>query len=356
MTTNKSIPTNYPVFSLLASLVIIVAGVLYAQSLINPMLLAIFLSIVCAQPIIWMKKRKVPSSLAILIVLSGIIAIFMGFADIIGASVSSFSNDAPIYEQRLEQIWLKVIYFFNERGIEITGDKLTEIIAPGKVMGYTAGALGQLGGMMSNTFTIFFLMLFLLMELDSFSIKTRAIAANTNVSVGYLNTIGKSIRHYLSIKTVTSLLTGLIIWVGLLIVGIDYAIIWALIAFLLNYIPNIGSIIAAFPAVLFALIQLGAGGAFWTIVVFLSVNLIVGNLVEPKLMGKGLGLSTFVVFVALIFWGFILGTVGMFLSVPLTMSIKIMLEQKESTKWIAVFLGTDEDAKSLLKGTEERDS
>lgn len=352
METNKPVTSSYPIFLLLASLVVIIAGILYAQSFINPMLVAIFLTIVCAQPIIWMKKRKVPSSLAILIVLSGIVALFMGFADIIGTSVSSFSNDAPIYEQRLEQIWMTVIQFFNERGIEITGDKLTEIIAPGKVMGYTAGALGQLGGVMSNTFTIFFLMLFLLMELDSLSIKSRAITANTNASVEYFNTIGKSIRHYLSIKTLTSLLTGFIIWIGLLIIGVEYAIIWALIAFLLNYIPNIGSIIAAFPAVLFALIQLGGGGAFWTIVVFLGVNLVVGNLVEPKMMGKGLGLSTFVVFVALIFWGFVLGTVGMFLSVPLTMSIKIMLEQKSSTKWIAVLLGTDEDAKSMLKGSE----
>ena len=191
------------------------------------------------------------------------------------------------------------------------------------------------------------------MELDSFSIKTRAIAANSNISINYLNSIGKSIRHYLSIKTVTSFLTGLIIWIGLLIVGVDYAIIWALIAFLLNFIPNIGSIMAAVPAVMFALIQLGAGGAFWTIVIFVSVNMIVGNLVEPKIMGKGLGLSTFIVFVALIFWGFVLGTVGMFLSVPLTMAIKIMLEQKPSTKWLAVLLGTDEDAKSMLKGPQE---
>ena len=344
---------TYPIFSLLAYLVIIIAGMIYAQSFINPMLLAIFLSIVCAQPIIWMKKRKVPSSIAIIIVLSGIVAIFMGFADIIGTSVSSFSNVAPFYEQRLEEIWVMVIKFFNERGIEITGEKLSEIIAPGKVMGYTAGALGQLGGVMSNTLTIFFLLLFLLMELDSFSIKTRAVASNTNVSVAYFNTIGKSIRHYLSIKTVMSLLTGFVIWIGLLIVGIDYAILWALIAFLLNYIPNIGSIIAAFPAILFALIQLGAGGAFWTVVIFASVNMIVGNLIEPKMMGQGLGLSTFIVFVALIFWGFVLGTVGMFLSVPLTMSIKIMLEQKKSTKWIAVFLGTDEDARKMLDRSEE---
>jgi len=353
METKITTKPSLHVISIFASLVIITAGVMYAQSFVNSMLLAIFLSIVCAQPIIWMQKRKVPSGIAILIVLLGIVAIFIGFADIIGNSVSSFSQDAYIYEQRLEQIWAGFMQFFNERGIDISTDRLTEIIAPGKVMGYTAGALGQLGGVMSNLFTIFFLMLFLLMELDSFSIKTRAIAANSNISINYLNSIGKSIRHYLSIKTVTSFLTGLIIWIGLLIVGVDYAIIWALIAFLLNFIPNIGSIMAAVPAVMFALIQLGAGGAFWTIVIFVSVNMIVGNLVEPKIMGKGLGLSTFIVFVALIFWGFVLGTVGMFLSVPLTMAIKIMLEQKPSTKWLAVLLGTDEDAKSMLKGPQE---
>jgi len=353
MESNKTTRSSLPVVLIVASLVIITAGVIYAQSFVNSMLLAVFLSIVCAQPIIWMQKRKVPSGVAILIVLLGIVVIFIGFADIIGNSVSSFSNDASIYEQRVEQIWMSVIQFFNERGIDISGDRLSEIIAPGKVMGYTAGVLGQLGGVMSNLFTIFFLMLFLLMELDSFSIKTRAIAANSDVSVDYFNTIGKSIRHYLSIKTLTSFLTGLVIWIGLLIIGVDYAIIWALGAFLLNFIPNIGSIIAAFPAVLFALIQLGAGGAFWTIVIFLSVNMIVGNLVEPKIMGKGLGLSTFVVFVALIFWGLVLGTVGMFLSVPLTMAIKIMLEQKPSTRWLAVWLGTDEDAKSMLKGPDK---
>lgn len=353
METKKTTRSSLPVVLIVASLVIITAGVIYAQSFVNSMLLAVFLSIVCAQPIIWMQKRKVPSGVAILIVLLGIVVIFIGFADIIGNSVSSFSNDASIYEQRVEQIWMSVIQFFNERGIDISGDRLSEIIAPGKVMGYTAGVLGQLGGVMSNLFTIFFLMLFLLMELDSFSIKTRAIAANSDVSVDYFNTIGKSIRHYLSIKTLTSFLTGLVIWIGLLIIGVDYAIIWALGAFLLNFIPNIGSIIAAFPAVLFALIQLGAGGAFWTIVIFLSVNMIVGNLVEPKIMGKGLGLSTFVVFVALIFWGLVLGTVGMFLSVPLTMAIKIMLEQKPSTRWLAVWLGTDEDAKSMLKGPDK---
>ena len=137
------------------------------------------------------------------------------------------------------------------------------------------------------------------------------------------------------------------------IIGVDYAILWGLIAFLLNYIPTIGSFIAAAPAVLFALVQLGFGGALAALIAFVAVNIIIGSLVEPKLMGQGMGLSTFIVFLSLIFWGFVFGTVGMFLSVPLTMTVKIMLEHNPETRWIAIILGTKKDAKALI---EENDS
>jgi len=191
-------------------------------------------------------------------------------------------------------------------------------------------------------------MLFLLFEKHSLGLKIKAITKSTNVSLTYIRTIGINIRHYLSIKTMTSLLTGILIWIFLEIVGLNYALLWGLIAFLLNYIPSIGSIIAALPAVLFAMVDLNLGGVIWTIIIFVSVNIIIGSILEPKAMGKGMGLSTFIVFAGLIFWGFILGTVGMFLSVPLTMTIKIILEQDESTKWIAVILGTQEDAEAIL--------
>ncbi|WP_297708083.1 AI-2E family transporter, partial [uncultured Eudoraea sp.] len=117
---------------------------------------------------------------------------------------------------------------------------------------------------------------------------------------------------------------------------------------LLNYIPNIGSFIAAVPAVLFAAVQLGLEGVLWTGIVFVVVNVVIGNIVEPKMMGKGLGLSTFVVFLSLLSWGFMLGTVGMFLSVPLTMAIKIMLEQDSNTKWLAIALGTEDEAQAII--------
>ena len=124
----------------------------------------------------------------------------------------------------------------------------------------------------------------------------------------------------------------------------------------MNYIPNIGSIIAAVPAVLFALIQLGLGGAIWTLASFMVVNNVLGNFIEPRIMGKGLGLSTLVVFLSLLFWGFIFGTVGMFLSVPFTMTIKIILEQNEKTKWIALLLGTPSEAETYLAQNKQIES
>ena len=135
-------------------------------------------------------------------------------------------------------------------------------------------------------------------------------------------------------------ITGIAIGIWLAILGVNHAFLWGLFAFLLNYVPNIGSIIAAIPAVLLALIQLGLGSAILVGIGYLVVNVVVGSIIEPKYMGKGLGLSTLVVFLSLVFWGWVLGPVGMVLSVPLTMVLKIGLESKEDTRWIAVLLGS----------------
>jgi len=331
-----------------AAFIIIIAGIMYGASIVTPLLMALFISIICAQPIMWLQKRKVPQVLAIAIVFVLIIAVFVGFGKLISSSLSSFSDNAALYEQNLNEMGNKVLHFFEKNGIDVSTEKMTKLFAPSKVMGLTAEILSSLGSLMGDALTIFILVIFLLLELDSISVKLKAILSNSSDSFSYFNTIGNSIRHYLSIKTFTSLLTGILVWIALTILGLDYAIIWGLIAFLLNYIPNIGSIIAAVPAVLFSVVQMGFGGAIWTTGIFVAVNMIIGNAVEPKMMGKGLGLSTFVVFVSLLFWGFVLGTVGMFLSVPLTMAIKIMLEQDSSTRWVAIMLGTEDDAQALM--------
>ncbi len=345
---------KFPAPVIIAAFIIIVAGVIAASHIVIPFLLALFISIICYQPIVWLKKRKVPDWLAVTLVFLAIVLIFFILGEIISASLSSFSEDLHHYERNLEEFGEGIIAFLADMGINISMEKMMAMFEPDKVMHVTAGVLTELGAFLENFLTVFFLAVFLLLEVDVLSHKTQAIIQGTDFSFDYLNKIGKSIRHYLSIKTLISLITGVSIWIALAIIGVDYAIIWALIAFLLNYIPNIGSIIAGFFPAVFALIQLGVGGMIWVIGVFLVVNMIIGNGVEPKIMGKGMGLSTFVVFFSLIFWGYVLGTVGMFLSVPLTMSIKIMLEQNSRTRWVAILMSSPEDARALLGEKDTR--
>ena len=332
----------------IAALIIIIAGLIYAKTIITPFLLALFISIVCEQPISWLEKRRLPRWLALIIVLFGMIFLFTGFAFLIGETVSSFSGNLSKYESTLTNLSNSFIQFLNEKGYKIHQDQIFNLIQPAKILEFTAGALNKLISMMGNTFLIFLIVLFTLTEFSSFAIKSKAILLGSDRSVSYFSTILQNIRHYLGIKTLICLLTGILVYIALLIIGVDYPLLWALIAALMNYIPNIGSIIAAVPAVLFALIQLGVGGAIWTLASFMVVNNVLGNLIEPRIMGKGLGLSTLVVFLSLLFWGFIFGTVGMFLSVPFTMTIKIILEQNRNTKWIALLLGTPAEAETYL--------
>jgi AI-2 transport protein TqsA len=337
----------------IAALIIIFAGVIYAKSIITPILLALFISIICAQPVAWLAKKGLPRWLALTIVVFGMIALFSGLTYLIGGALSSFSGNLTRYESTLTSISNSFIQFLNEKGLKIPEGQIASILQPAKILEFTAGALNTLFTMMGTTFLIFLIILFILMEFGSFSVKAKAIQIESDRSISYISTILHNIRNYLGIKTLLCLAVGILMYFALLIIGVDYPLLWALIAGLMNYIPNIGSIIASIPTVLFALVQLGLGGALWTLGLSMVVHNVLGNFVEPRIMGKGLGLSTLVVFLSLLFWGFLLGMVGMFLSVPITMTIKIILEQSEKTKWIAILLGTPAEAKIYLDHKEQ---
>ena len=332
-----------------AATVVIIAGVIYSSTFITIMMMAFFISIVSAHPVSWLDKKKVPHMLSVTIVLLGILLIISGLSSIIGTSVTNFTSHLGKYESRLQGILVSTNQELQQLGINLSTERLTQLFDPGKILDFTASTLGQLGNLMSNATLIFFIVLFVLLEMNSIALKWKVFGASTTgKTIKNLSRIEISVRHYLVIKTLTSLLTGILVGTFLSFLGVEYAILWGLIAFLLNYIPNIGSIIAAIPAILFAWIQLGVVSMFWTFIIFLSVNMFIGYIVEPRVMGRGMGLSTLVVLLSLIIWGYMLGVVGMFFSVPLTMTLKIILEQNETTKPLAALLGTDEDALKLI--------
>ncbi len=335
-----------------AAIFIIIAGMMAAESFITLLLLAVFISIIGVHPVHWLDQKKVPHALSVTLVLLGMLLVIFGLSGIIGGSVSGFTSHLDKYESRLVDIQHSLNLTLHQYGLDLSTESLDKVFDPGKILSFTASTLGQLGNVMSNTALIFFIVLFILLEMNSIALKAKIFSTAESKAMANLSRIENSVRHYLVIKTLVSMLTGVLIGFFLWIFGVEYAILWGLIAFLMNYIPNIGSIIAAIPAFLFAWIQLGFVDALWVVAIYAVVNLFVGYLVEPRVMGRGMGLSTLVVFLSLIVWGYILGIVGMFLSVPLTMTLKIILEQNENTRPLAAVLGTDEDA---LKLTEEQD-
>ena len=206
--------------------------------------------------------------------------------------------------------------------------------------------------MLSNGFLIILTVIFILAEAASFYPKLRAVLNNPDRDLAHFGRITGTMNRYIAIKTSVSVLTGLLVTTFLWILNVDFPVLWGLVALLLNFIPTIGSIIAGVPPVLLALVQLGPTEALLVVAGFFAVNTIVGNVLEPRYMGRGLGLSALVVFLSLIFWGWLLGPVGMLLSVPLTMSAKIALEASPGTLWLARLLAP---AQELADQTLERD-
>lgn len=333
----------------LAALVIIIAGAKTASALLVPFLLAIFIAIICAGPFHWLQERKVPAPAALLVVIAAVMLAGLLVVTLVGSSVNDFTRDLPIYQEKLRGQTLQLVSYLDRFNIKISKEILLEHFDPGAVMQSAAGMLAKAGGVLTNSFLILLTVIFILFEAAGMPAKLKAALPDSSNSLPSFEKFIDGVRQYLAIKTLVSLATGAVVASGLALLGLDYALLWGLLAFLLNYVPNIGSIIAAVPAVLLAVVQLGLFQALLVAAIYLSVNVIMGNAVEPRLMGRKLGLSSLVIFISLVFWGWVLGPVGMLLSVPLTMIVKIALEVNDSTRWLAILLSPEAPTEALAK-------
>ena len=219
----------------IAALIIISAGVIYAKAIITPFLLALFISIICAQPVTWLEKKRTPRWLALFIVIFGLIILFSGFSYLLGGTLSSFSGNLSQYEATLTSISSSFIQFLNDKGLKIPKDQFLTLIQPARILEFTAGALNTVFNMVGTTFMIFLIILFILLELGSFTVKAKAIQIESDKSISYYSTIIQNIRHYLGIKTLLCLAVGILVYLALLIIGVDYPLLWALIAALNEY-------------------------------------------------------------------------------------------------------------------------
>lgn len=325
----------------LAGCVVVVAGMKAATVILVPFLLSAFIAIICAPAMFWLQRKGVPSAVALLIVVVVVLGIGGLVGTLVGQSVSSFSQDLPMFQDKIKQQTASMVAWLAAKGVDTTTLALDEMFDPGGAMRLAGTLLNSLGNVLTNGFLILMTVIFMLLEAANFPNKLKVVMGTPDASLARWERFTNDVKQYMAIKTWVSLATGIVIAIWLTILGVDYAMLWGLLAFALNYVPNIGSIIAAVPAVLLALVQVGPGKALAAAAGYLAVNLIMGNAIEPRFMGRGLGLSTLVVFLSLLFWGWVLGPVGMLLSVPLTITAKIALDSRDDTRWLAVLLGPE---------------
>lgn len=335
--------SSLKVLLILSSLVIVFAGIKAASVIVVPFLLSLFIAMACSPVISWANRYKIPRSIAVMLVI--LIIVIFGFvlAGLVGQSMNEFSQNLPKYRSQLASEFSWLLGRLDSLNIKIDKQQILSYLDPGMAMNMATNLLSSLGGVLTNFLLILLIVVFMLFEAESFPRKVHIALDDPNMKMQQIDKFLLSVKNYLAIKTLVSLGTGLIIGCWLYFLGLDHFLLWAMLAFLLNYIPNIGSIIAAIPAVLLAVVQLGVASAGLVGLGYIVTNTVMGNVVEPRYMGRGLGLSTLVVFLSLIFWGWLLGTVGMLLSVPLTMIVKIALESHQNTRWVALLLASESD-------------
>ena len=335
----------------IAAIVIIIAGMREAAAILVPFLVAVFIAVIGGPPVFWMKKKRVPSSLAVLVVVLLMLGIGFGVTTVLSTSLNGFYQQMDSYESSLDQKTNALFNWLQGMGIPLDWPMLKETVNPGEVMDLVAKLLAGIGGVLTNAFLITLTVIFILLEASDFPAKLRVAMGAPKASFPGVEKFTHAVKGYLAIKTAVSLATGVAaaLWVAML--GLDFPLLWGLLAFLFNYVPTIGSILAAVPPVLLALVQLGPFSALLVALGYLSINLGFGSLIEPRFMGRGLGLSPLVVFLSLVFWGWVLGPVGMLLSVPLTVTAKIGLESNEETRWLAILLGSEKSAVAATEST-----
>lgn len=319
-----------------ASFVIVVAGLKSASNLVTVFLIAVFITAISLSPLNWLRKRKVPDFIALILVIIGIFVIISLFILLISTTIQGFGERLPFYEEKLNNSWNGIHDMLLSYGLIDSNFNIKELFKPSSLMSSSKDFIISLSGFIKNPFLVLFIFIFMAAEIKSFNKKLRTVAPE---SLRGTEKVVKNIRLYFGIKTLTSLATGILVYITLLIVGVDFALLWGLLAFVLNFIPSIGSIFAAIPAVLLAFIQLGTFEGIITGVAYLIINMVIGTFIEPQLMGRNLGLSPFVVFISMVFWGFILGPVGMLISAPLTMILKIIFDSKPNTRAFGAMLG-----------------
>ncbi|MFT7304443.1 MAG: AI-2 transport protein TqsA [Akkermansiaceae bacterium] len=348
-----------------AAVFILVAGLKLAQSFFIPVLLAAFIATVSFPITLWLRSHKVPRPIAVLLTvlvdfafLTGIVVIAIALMGDLDAKWQE--KYYPAVNDKIEEVSEFAVAVLEKWQIPEAEEKVKQYAAIQIDESINPFALGKdvavsVVSFLGTTLLILILTVFMLSEARMFGRRVNAILEARGPNLDRIMSATADIHRDLAMKTIVSLATGVLAGFLCWAAGLDFFILWGIVAFAFNFIPVLGSIIAGVPPFVLAYLVDGGPSALAVGVGYISINIFLGNFLEPMLMGRRFGLSTLVVIISVLFWGFVWGPVGMFLAVPLTMVLKVMLDNSEELRWMAVAITKEKRHPLLDPEDDERE-
>lgn len=327
----------------LVIIVLFITGIILkiARPVLLPFLVALFISYAVSPLLDWLIKLRVPKLLAITSILILTFSLLYLFGLLVYSSGKYFASEFPKYNRQVDSLTAELIAWLEHLPFKVSVPTIISQLNIEKLTGFLLGTLGSFLTFLGKLLIVFVFVIFILAGRDK--LPARIAAALAEDRALYVNRmvagINRQIQKYLAVKTLISLLNGLLATCVLFLFGVDFALLLGLLTFILDYIPSIGSILATILAVLIAFFQFGNSLVpVWILILLGLIQIIISNFIDPKLMGRSLDLSPLLVIFSLIFWGWLWGIAGMFLAVPLLAVIKIIFENVPSLKFLAVLM------------------
>lgn len=329
----------------IASLMVIVAGLKVMSSLLSPILLSLFIVLVTSPIMSWLKRRGVPHWFAYMTVLLIVLIVGAFFILFFTISLSELSDELPNYVSQIEAQLNILWQWLKEKGVESDDIQALKWFQPERIIQLTVSLVSLLLGIFSNIGLTFLIFIYMLASAPTFAAQLRRGLGDNSPLLGQFYDFAHSTTSYLMIKSWVGTLTAICQIILMWVMGVKFAVLWGVLSFLFNFIPNIGFYIALIPPVLLTLLNQGLKEAVILGVLYTLINLFFENVVSPRFLAEGLDLSVLVTFLAVIIWTWILGPIGAFMALPLTVMVKkLVLEPFPQTQLVASLLGSrDED-------------
>ena len=319
----------------LAAGIAVLAGMRVAAPILGPVLIALMITIAWSPGSDWLRKRGWRPSIAALTgILIGIIVIAM-FVGLVWSSLVQLQDKLPGYQPRIEALQQLIRERLSDLPIESSRLFTGEMLSAGSIVGYGLRTIGRITQAAGNVLILMLLMAFMMLEAVRYPQKLHKALGARSRAVEQFTRFGESIRGYVVINATFGLAAAVINTMVLIMLGVDFPILWGLLSFLLSFVPNIGFMIALVPPALMALVEGGFIRAAIVVVAYTIINFIVDNVIKPRFVGQTVDLSPLVVVVSLFFWGWLLGPMGALVAVPLTIGVKFFFESFDDSEWIA---------------------